>query len=243
MNNRKQLAPCAVNRHMSLSDATKQKAFTLIELLVVISIISLLISILLPALQNARKAARAVTCLTQLKNQGVIFRQYTADNRQSYMPANTAADGPWTQMLVKKDYLGSYQFYNCPSFTDATVCDSSNQYLSHYAINLYGITTRYLTSGSAPARQDDILNPTQTVLLLDVRRPRTDYVWGSYVTNAAESFGNSSNGNPDSRHLGTFNVLWIDGHASRVKADHPAEAYSADVLGTYLYSYSKWDRK
>ncbi|MFG0249647.1 MAG: prepilin-type N-terminal cleavage/methylation domain-containing protein [Phycisphaeraceae bacterium JB051] len=226
-----------------MSDANKVKGFTLIELLVVISIISLLISILLPALQNARKAARAVTCLTQLKNHGVIFTQYLQDNRQRYMPANTGADGPWTQMLVKKDYLGSYKFYNCPSFTNATLCDASNQYLSHYAINLYGITTRYLTSGSAPARQDEILNPTQTILILDGRRPRTDYVWGSYVINAGQSYGSSSNANPDSRHLGTFNVLWIDGHASKVKADNPTEAYSASVLGSYLYSYSKWDRQ
>jgi prepilin-type N-terminal cleavage/methylation domain-containing protein/prepilin-type processing-associated H-X9-DG protein len=226
-----------------MSDVKTQKAFTLIELLVVISIISLLIAILLPALQNARKSARAVVCLTQLKNQGVIFTQYIQDNRQRYMPANTAADGPWTQMLVKKDYLTSYKFYNCPSFINATTCDASNQYLSHYAINLYGITTEYLISGSKPARQDDILNPSNTVLTLDVRRPRTDYTWGSYIINAGESFGTSSNGNPDPRHLGVFNVLWVDGHASNVKAENATYAYSSEALGSYLYSYSKWDRK
>jgi prepilin-type N-terminal cleavage/methylation domain-containing protein/prepilin-type processing-associated H-X9-DG protein len=55
------------------------KAFTLIELLVVISIIGLLVSILLPALGAARKAATSTVCLSQLRQIGLGVQMYAND--------------------------------------------------------------------------------------------------------------------------------------------------------------------
>ena len=58
----------------------RRRGFTLIELLVVIAIIALLMAILMPSLQRARKQARAVACLSNLKQWGPIWSMYCEDN-------------------------------------------------------------------------------------------------------------------------------------------------------------------
>jgi len=68
----------------------KARAFTLIELLVVIAIIALLMALLLPALQRARKQARAAVCLTNLKQWGSALVLYAEDNEGRFPPFGAA---------------------------------------------------------------------------------------------------------------------------------------------------------
>ncbi len=62
----------------------KRNGFTLIELLVVIAIIALLMAILMPALQRAKKQVWDIKCRHNLKQYGLAARMYLDDNKGSF---------------------------------------------------------------------------------------------------------------------------------------------------------------
>jgi prepilin-type N-terminal cleavage/methylation domain-containing protein len=78
----------------------RQRGFTLIELLVVIAIIAILIALLLPAVQQAREAARRTQCRNNLKQFGIAMHNYH-DNYKVFPPGvqprlNTPTANVWT---------------------------------------------------------------------------------------------------------------------------------------------------
>ena len=69
---------------------SRRRGFTLVELLVVIGIIALLIAILMPALNNARTQARALQCLSNLRQMTTAFQMYVNNNKGRSIYYSTA---------------------------------------------------------------------------------------------------------------------------------------------------------
>jgi len=64
-----------------------RRGFTLLELLVVISIISVLMSLILPAVMSARQTARRVQCLNHSRNLGIGLINFSSQSSKSQFPA------------------------------------------------------------------------------------------------------------------------------------------------------------
>jgi prepilin-type processing-associated H-X9-DG protein len=95
-----------------------KKRFTLIELLVVITIIMILGSFLLPALNQAKNKSKTMFCQSNLKNLGYSLRSYIDDNIGYYMPRNSSPSGWWWGLrLAYFSEIRNSSVFLCPSDT------------------------------------------------------------------------------------------------------------------------------
>jgi prepilin-type N-terminal cleavage/methylation domain-containing protein/prepilin-type processing-associated H-X9-DG protein len=93
----------------------KSAGFTLIELLVVIAIIGVLIALLLPAVQQAREAARRAQCKNNLKQIGLALANYT-DAFRTFPPGWDPHGAGWTAHILP--YIEQEALYMAINFTE-----------------------------------------------------------------------------------------------------------------------------
>lgn len=148
----------------------RRPAFTLIELLVVISIVTLLISILLPVLRQARAAAQDVTCLTQLAGMSKGWNAVVTDRNGRFPNTQTAgAADKWdTQILAAMGFRPDDPGFDfgCPVVI--------NRYGPNFALagrTTYGVNVRWSPNGppgeNEQRRDSDLLRPSEYPLIGD----------------------------------------------------------------------------
>jgi prepilin-type N-terminal cleavage/methylation domain-containing protein len=113
---------------------SNRRGFTLIELLVVIAIIAILIALLLPAVQQAREAARRTQCKNNLHQLGLGLHNY--ESTHSVMPPNLVpggtnyrySHGNWGVLAYLSPFLDQTSIYNQMMLDSPTYCFTGVQY-------------------------------------------------------------------------------------------------------------------
>jgi type II secretory pathway pseudopilin PulG len=115
-------AACKILR-CAQNDKNRAGAFTIVELLVVIAVIGLLVALLLPAVQQAREAARRSSCLNNMKQIGLAIAQYEL-SKKTYPPSNT--DDIWNWDMFPTERNHSWASVIMPYIEESALKDKIN---------------------------------------------------------------------------------------------------------------------
>src|SRR5258708_38969818 len=100
----------------------KRVGFTLIELLVVIAIIAVLVSLLLPAVQQAREAARRSSCQNNLKQIGLAIYNYES----AYTRFPSSGESTNESLAIRQMFPVSMHVAILPFIDETSISDAFN---------------------------------------------------------------------------------------------------------------------
>jgi len=210
-----------------------RQSFTLIELLVVVAIIAVLAAMLLPALKQAKDAAKTSACLNNLKQMGIALILYRDDNYEWIPPLgmyhatlnpNVQGINEWPYRLnhymkFSSSVLHSHQTkspFVCPGDPSSDLYQGTQRFWIGYGWGVRGyygmnnVLGDNMFGGFAPGydfmMRKYVKSPSSTVIYLDG--------WDSGI--------NYSFTLVSPRHTGRVNMLFVDGHTeSRLSTNIP----------------------
>lgn len=127
--------------------SNRKEAFTLIELLVIAAIIAVVISLLLPALSQAREKSKAVVCMSNLKELAFVFFKFGEEHNDAIA---SLALGLYTCQWLAGGWGGLYRFNRVPDPVNKVLLVDGNW---------FDINVRYyLFYGNASLYQNNVAN-------------------------------------------------------------------------------------
>ena len=199
--------------------------FTVLELLVVISIIVMLASLLLPALNKAKDSGRQISCLSNLKQYALGFGMYQSSYNDYYPPWSykNVDLSIWNWVWSLKDIGVIFPIVcKCPSSTGVLTHPSVNgaddcvnrpeypyaYYTTAYGYNYLGLGSSYYTTWnaySAPAKTSQVRRPSTTLAVSDGwNKVNRAFCLTTYAGDIVIH----------DRHHNGANILFADGHVN-----------------------------